>query len=287
MSDSLDHEPDLLGLQRAFAASQLGISDEVAARVMPGRFTAEALLQLYRNNFILSLTEVLAATYGATRAMVGEAFFDAAARGFILAAPLQEGNVMGYGAGFADWLRGLPTTAHLPWLPELAMFEWQLERTALLPPETRRWPAQALAALAPEAWGRVRLLLADNLTLLHCRADVVGLWRMALAQGDPPADPDAPCWLALQKQPDFSVVPLPLEEGHYRLLHACQRGANLASLDDEPELATLLPALVRRGLLVGFSQDGDEPAAGPSAPMPLVETGPGHAGVADTQGESR
>lgn len=287
MSDAMAHDPDLLGLQRAFAASQLGISDEVATRVRPGRFTAEALLQLYRNNFILSLTEVLAATYGATRAMVGEAFFDAAARGFILASPLEEGNVMGYGAGFADWLRGLPTTAHLPWLPELALFEWQLERTALLPPETRRWPGQALAALAPEAWGRVRLLLADNLTLLHCRADVVGLWRMALAQGELPADPNAPCWLALKKQPDFSVVPLPLAEGHYRLLHACQLGATLASLDAEPELGTLLPALVRRGWLVGFSQDEDDPVAAPSAAMPLAGTGPGDAGFADTQGESR
>ncbi|MGY3869121.1 HvfC/BufC N-terminal domain-containing protein [Aeromonas crassostreae] len=287
MSDAMAHDPDLLGLQRAFAASQLGISDEVAARVRPGRFTPEALLQLYRNNFILSLTEVLAATYGATRAMVGEAFFDAAARGFILASPLEEGYVMGYGAGFADWLRGLPTTAHLPWLPELALFEWQLERTALLPPETRRWQGQALAVLALEAWGRVRLLLADNLTLLHCRADVVGLWRMALAQGDLPANPNAPCWLALQKQPDFSVVPLPLAEGHYRLLHACQLGATLASLDAEPELATLLPALVRRGLLVGFSQDEDDPVAAPSAAMPLAGTGPGDAGFADTQGESR
>lgn len=281
MSDPIDHDPDLLGLQRAFAASQLGISDEVAALVRPGRFTAEALLQLYRNNFILSLTEVLAATYGATRAMVGEAFFDAAARGFILASPLQEGNVMGYGAGFADWLRDLPTTAHLPWLPELARFEWQLERTALLPPETRRWPGQALAALAPEAWGRVRLLLADNLTLIHCRADVVGLWRMALEQGNVPATPNDPCWLALQKQPDFSVVPLPLAEGHYRLLQACRMGANLASLEDGPELAALLPVLVSRGFLVGFSLDEE------AAAMPWAGTGPDCTGFADTRGESR
>ena len=94
----------------------LGQDDAILGHIQPGRFAPDALLQIYRNNFILGLTEVLASSYPAVRAMVGETFFEAAARGFVLAAPLEEGSVMDYGEGFGDWLARLPTTAALPWL---------------------------------------------------------------------------------------------------------------------------------------------------------------------------
>lgn len=105
---------ELASLQRAFASGLLGQDDAILGHIQPGRFAPDALLQIYRNNFILGLTEVLASSYPAVRAMVGETFFEAAARGFVLAAPLEEGSVMDYGGGFGDWLVRLPTTAALP-----------------------------------------------------------------------------------------------------------------------------------------------------------------------------
>ena len=140
---------ELASLQRAFASGLLGQDDAILGHIQPGRFAPDALLQIYRNNFILGLTEVLASSYPAVRAMVGETFFEAAARGFVRAAPLEEGSVMDYGEGFGDWLARLPTTAALPWLGELARFEGGLERVSLLAPETRHWPAERLAAITP------------------------------------------------------------------------------------------------------------------------------------------
>lgn len=90
---------ELASLQRAFASGLLGQDDAILGHIQPGRFAPDALLQIYRNNFILGLTEVLASSYPAVRAMVGETFFEAAARGFVLAAPLEEGSVMDYGGG--------------------------------------------------------------------------------------------------------------------------------------------------------------------------------------------
>ncbi|MGK4473765.1 HvfC/BufC family peptide modification chaperone [Aeromonas molluscorum] len=265
MSEQVGYRSDsgsVGALQREFAASLLGEPNEVAAHLQQGRFPPEALLQVYRNNFILSLTDVLSISYAATQVMVGEVFFAAAARGFILANPPGEGSVTGYGAGFADWLEALPTTAHLPWLTELARFEWQLERASLLPFEHRQWPAEALAALAPDEWDRVRLLVASNLVLLSVSADVVGLWRMALADAETPAQLLQPGWLALQKQPDFSVIPLALDEAQYQLLQACRQGIPLAELDGELPPGALLPQLVTQGLLVSFSLGAE---SGPGA----------------------
>ncbi|WDV29496.1 DNA-binding domain-containing protein [Aeromonas caviae] len=99
---------ELASLQRAFASGLLGQDDAILGHIQPGRFAPDALLQIYRNNFILGLTEVLASSYPAVRAMVGETFFEAAARGFVLAAPLEEGSVMDYGEGFGGWCCILP-----------------------------------------------------------------------------------------------------------------------------------------------------------------------------------
>ena len=104
---------ELASLQRAFASGLLGQDDAILGHIQPGRFAPDALLQIYRTNFILGLTEVLASSYPAVRAMVGETFFEAAARGFVLAAPLEEGSVMDYGEGFGDWLALDPTNSML------------------------------------------------------------------------------------------------------------------------------------------------------------------------------
>lgn len=107
---------ELARRQQQFAEGLLGQREAILPHIHSRLFTADAVLQVYRNHFILSLGEVLAGSYPAVKAMVGEAFFDAAARGFVLAEPLYEGSVMHYGAGFGDWLARLPTTAELPWL---------------------------------------------------------------------------------------------------------------------------------------------------------------------------
>ncbi|MGL5322499.1 MAG: DNA-binding domain-containing protein, partial [Aeromonas veronii] len=157
---------ELAQLQQHFADGLLGAPDAIAPHISSRLFSAESVLQVYRNHFILSLGEVLASSYPAVKAMVGDDFFAAAARGFVLAEPLREGSVMHYGAGFGQWLARLPTTTGLPWLEALAQFEWQLERASLLPLESRCWPAERLAALSPQQWERLRLLPATDLLLV-------------------------------------------------------------------------------------------------------------------------
>lgn len=242
---------ELASLQRSFASGLLGEDGAILARIQPGRFAPDALLQIYRNNFILGLTEVLASSYPAVRAMVGETFFEAAARGFVLTAPLEEGSVMDYGEGFGDWLEGLPTTRALPWLGELARFEWLLERASLLAPESRRWPAERLAALAPTQWDRLVLHPACDLLLLESRHPVLALWLMALHGGEAVSELDAPCWPALKKRPGHRVEPIPLDAAAWRLLQGCQQGRPLASLlAREPAMAEHLTPLITLDLLV-------------------------------------
>lgn len=242
---------ELASLQSAFASGLLGQDDAILRHIQPGRFAPDAVLQIYRNNVILGLTEVLASSYPAVAAMVGEEFFVAAARGFVLAEPLEEGSVMHYGEGFGDWLTRLPTTQALPWLGELARFEWLLERASLLAPEPRRWPAERLAALAPSHWDRLVLHPACDLLLLESQHPVLALWQMALHGGETVSELDAPCWLALKKRPGHRVEPIPLDATPWRLLQGCQQGRPLASLlAQDPAMAEHLAPLITLDLLV-------------------------------------
>lgn len=158
---------------------------------------------------------------------------------------------MHYGAGFGDWLTRLPTTQALPWLGELARFEWLLERASLLAPEARRWPAERLAALAPSQWDRLVLHPACDLLLLESQHPVLALWQMALHGGETVSELDAPCWLALKKRPGHRVEPVPLEATPWRLLQGCQQGRPLASLlAQDPAMAEHLAPLITLDLLV-------------------------------------
>ncbi|WP_395949701.1 putative DNA-binding domain-containing protein [Aeromonas mytilicola subsp. aquatica] len=242
---------ELASLQSAFASGLLGQDDAILGHIQPGRFAPDAVLQIYRNNVILGLTEVLASSYPAVAAMVGEAFFAAAARGFVLAEPLEEGSVMHYGEGFGDWLTHLPTTSALPWLGELARFEWLLERASLLAPEARRWPAERLAAVPPERWEQLVLLPAGDLLLFESSYPVLGLWQMALHQGATVTELAAPCHLVLKKQRDHRVMPLPLDLAAWSLLLGCRQGEPLARLlAQTPSAAEHLTPLITLDLLV-------------------------------------
>lgn len=245
--------PDLRQLQhvqQAFAEGLLGDEAAALALIAPATLPAGALLQVYRNNFVLGLSEVLASSYPAVRAMVGEDFFAAAARGFVLAEPLREGAVMHYGEGFGDWLAGLPTTAELPWLGDLARFEWALERAALLPLEARRWPAERLAAVPPERWEQLVLQPAADILLFESSYPVLALWQMAL-HGGATVTELAPCWLVLKKSPDHRASPIALPAPAWQLLQGCQQGQPLAQLLGEASaMAEQLPSLITLDLLV-------------------------------------
>lgn len=62
------------------------------------------------------------------------------------------------------------------------------------------------------------LLPATDLLLVASDYPVLALWQMALHGGEAVEVLDAPVWLALKKQPDCRVAPLPLTAGEWALL---------------------------------------------------------------------
>ncbi|WP_181314755.1 DNA-binding domain-containing protein [Photobacterium phosphoreum] len=118
--------PNLHLLQHQFSAALHYQPHELTTTVVNDHFSAQQRLQLYCNNFIIGLTEVLVSVYPTVNAMIGSDCFEQIARQHILNHPLRQGDVTLYGDHFSDTIAAQPTLiSRLPYLVDLARLEWQ------------------------------------------------------------------------------------------------------------------------------------------------------------------
>src|SRR5438445_1967664 len=123
--------PALLELQRAFAASMLREEDDaVCGAIVDDGFTAAERLRIYRNTCRSSLIEALRMTYPAVERLVGRDFFDMAAARYAGTHPPQSGYLNEYGGEFPEFLAAFGPASELPYLADLARFEWALRLAA-------------------------------------------------------------------------------------------------------------------------------------------------------------
>lgn len=106
-------------------------ADTVPAQQLPeecfaGAHPGAAGLRVHRNTVLGALANALRSSHAAVDRVVGESFFDRMAVGYARAAPPRAPQLDEYGAGFAAWIAGFPGTEGLPYLSELARFEWTL-----------------------------------------------------------------------------------------------------------------------------------------------------------------
>ena len=90
----------------------------------PARHPADAGRAVYRASVLSNFRAALAATYPVVRRLVGEAFFDEAARRFALANASRSGDLNEYGTEFPEFLAVYPHAASMAYLPDLARLEW-------------------------------------------------------------------------------------------------------------------------------------------------------------------
>ena len=177
-------------------------------RCPPGLFTwngsaPDKRFAVYRNNVIVGLVDALADSFPVTQAMVGEDFFRAMAREFVLAHPPRSPVLALYGDGFPGFIENFPPAAGLPYLADLARLEFL---------RIRSWHAADVDAVTAERITAVLTdpdCLPDSLLSLHpalfvLPSDhaVVSLWAahqaesptLALAAVDPAQAEAALLW---------------------------------------------------------------------------------------------
>ena len=252
-------------LQRAFQDYLLASSDGFRAAVRDTRKADRAtLLDVYRDGYALRLIEVLTNDYPGLMAMAGPADFDHMARAYIARHPSRHPSVRWYGQGLGDFLATTPPFNGSPDAAEMARFEWALGE-AFDSPDVAPVTADALMALAPEAWETLSFNALPSLRRLTLAFDVPQAWQRRdevepgnlEVQGTP-----APVAWAIWR-PEFISNFRSLEDDEAQMLEALVEGRPFPDLCESlvpftgeeqapARAAGLLRAMVEGGMIAGF-----------------------------------
>jgi hypothetical protein len=220
--------------------------------------SAARRLQIYRNNAFESLAGALAAVYPVLAQLVGDDYFRQLARRCIASNPLRAGNLHGFGRELPHLLRELPSAAPLPYLPDVAAFEWAWHEVYHESDAALLEPARLAAVAAAEPLA-LRLPLVPAARLVVSPYPVLRIWQAHQMDVDPvwqlSLDDGGVRLLVLRRALEIEFVPLGAAEAAWLEALAAGRtlaDATIAALDREAAF-DLAAALARHLALGSFA----------------------------------
>lgn len=165
---------------------------------------------VYRNNFMRAALDALAANFPSVKQLVGDAFFDACAREYVLSHPPGEPRLLFYGAGFPDFLEEFEPAQRLAYLGDAArMDRWWTE--AHTGRDALPWCSmQGLDLTEAELWN-ARLKPHPSLRFKVFDTTAPSVWLYCRA---PEAYPDP----VFEGRPEGVVIHRPFSEVRFRRL---------------------------------------------------------------------
>lgn len=222
---------------------------------------------VYRNNMVVSLVDTLRSTFPAVYRLVGEDYFTAVAREYIVQQPPDSPVLLYYGATFGDFLEAFPSAAGVPYLGDVARLEWARIR-ALHAADAEPASIDALADVDEAKLDSITFMLHPSLSVIRSRWPVVSLWTACL-------NPDHSDDVDMNALEDGVVIRPALKVGIYALppggaafLTALQRGETLGAAarrameaNEEFDLAAQLRFIFETGIVtaVNSPQEQDQP----------------------------
>lgn len=141
---------------------------------------------VYRNNVMLGLVGAVASRFPAAEKIVGEEFFAAMARDFVLAHPPRSPHLLAYGEDFAEFVEAFEPAATVPYLPDVIRLENARSRAyhaADHPPLS----AADLSGISPGALGDLRFTPHPSASVVRSQYPIVSIW--AMNSGEMPLEP--------------------------------------------------------------------------------------------------
>lgn len=172
-------------MQEAFLTACLHEAEPPAgAATMSGDPTHhQRRIGIYGNAIRVRLTNSLSSTYKAVYALIGEACFEALARRYMRAHPPQTGCLYGFGDAFSAFITDSPLQESLPYLAEVAAFEWAWQ-SSYRAANSQPLPPEWFTTCGEDALTEATLSLRPDVRLLATTYPVEAIWRYT-------SDPDA------------------------------------------------------------------------------------------------
>jgi hypothetical protein len=243
-------------LRRAVLGGDPG---EIVAAIRGHGLDSTVRTSIYCNHAFTTLGNALKATFPVVCRLVGDRFFDYTAHEYLREHPPHSRCLVEYGADFAGFIAVLEPRHELPYLPDIARFEWALHSAATISSAKPLQP-KALATVPPEQAPYVALRLQPSLSYLRSSWPVDAIWGANTQDDVPPVDlsaggaklefrrsDDGAVWRRLDRATfTFRTA---LADGH--VLAAAMEAATLA--DPAFDVTTGLKQVFTEALAVGFS----------------------------------
>lgn len=194
---------------------------------------------VHRNNVVAGLTEALRSRFPAAEKIVGEEFFAAMARLYVVQHPPHSPILSGYGDEFPAFVAAFEPAREVAYLADVARLEAARTR-AFHAADASPVDLARFAALDPETLAGMRVVLHPSAEIIRSAHPVVTIWAMnsgrrTLAPIEPWCGEDA---LAVRPELDVEVRVLPPGGAAFLLALAAGRplgDAARAAFADHPE----------------------------------------------------
>jgi len=267
----MDTMPSLHEAQRAIGrAIVLGDVDGIAALVVGDAISAADRIAIYRNTATGTLLRALRLSYPAVESLVGEEFFEGAARIFIDGCWPRGALLDDYGAEFAGFLADFDAADSIPYLADVARLEWSVHR-ALHAPDAEPLDLHRLALVPDGQSGQVRFVPDPGLGLISVHWPADEIWHAVIDSDDDAMATielvSMPRWLLVQRAPAGGIDLQRLSYPQWRLAQALGAGvplaqalAGTADVDSTFVPEQWLAQLLSAGRFVDFAVDAPTPA---------------------------
>lgn len=186
-------------------------------------------LSIYADAYRLRIIDALATAYPNLQRLLGDDFFDKAARSYIDTYPSHYENMRWVGDKMREHIKNV--VSQHPIVAELAQFEWALS-LAFDAEDAPILQIQDLAEISPETWGELHFEFNPSVQLLDLQWNVVPVWQALDAEEAPPdsVQVNEPCLVWRQEMNSHYRV---LENLEYKAIQQVMAGATFGELCEE------------------------------------------------------
>jgi hypothetical protein len=176
---------DLARLQRDMKRAILGDNQALAnvdTDIVSMGLEPSQRMQIHRNNYKETLTTSLKAIFPVVQAFVGEAFFEAAAKQFVLASPPDKAQLVEYGRALADFYDTYEHAVSVPYVADLLRLEWAVH---VIQNSDEREPINVIEV--DEALSNMTLAIVPQMQVISSDHPILSLWMVGTGQMPPEA----------------------------------------------------------------------------------------------------
>lgn len=255
-------------LQQSFAADIWGEGlNRLDGVILDGRFPAERLFQVYRNNFWIATEDALSGIYHVVKQLVGNQFFSVLVDHFLRTYPPRYGNMLQLGRDLPVFLSDFKLTEGLPYLSDIARLEWAYHQVFHAQDSTP-FDIQTLTSIPTSKIPQLHFELSSSSRLIYSPFPIFEIWRVNQPgyEGDQAIDLDSGGDSVLVTRPGIVVELQKLAQADARFLQSLATGSNLdkatkATLKraQDFDLEQALAKYLSSGTLVLTSQNSSRP----------------------------